>query len=105
VIDRGTIVHDGELKSLIKSMDPDKRVSFTANAIVDDDLAKLGTVLAKDGKRVTLRVAESELANVVSHLLGTLKVSDLGIEDPPLEDILRVMFGRHAKAEAEKDAS
>ncbi|HEX4452492.1 MAG TPA: ATP-binding cassette domain-containing protein [Kofleriaceae bacterium] len=98
VIDRGTIVHDGELKSLIKSMDPDKRVSFTANTIGDDELAKLGTVLTKDGKRVTLRVAESELANVVSHLLGTVKVADLGIEDPPLEDILRVMFGRHDKA-------
>ncbi|HEY1550772.1 MAG TPA: ATP-binding cassette domain-containing protein [Kofleriaceae bacterium] len=97
VIDRGTIVHDGELKSLIKSMDPDKRVSFTS-AIDDEALAKLGTVLAKDGKRVTLRVAESELANVVSYLLGTIKVSDLGIEDPPLEDILRAMFGRHANA-------
>ncbi len=97
VIDRGTIVHDGELKSLIKSMDPDKRVSFTS-AIADADLAKLGTVLSKDGKRITLRVPESELANVVSHLLGTLKVADLGIEDPPLEDILRVMFGRHEKA-------
>jgi ABC-2 type transport system ATP-binding protein len=94
VIDRGAIVHDGELKSLIKSMDPDKRVSFTS-AIADAELAKLGTVLAKDGTRITLRVPESELPNVVSHLLGTLKVNDLGIEDPPLEDILRVMFGRH----------
>jgi ABC-2 type transport system ATP-binding protein len=101
VIDRGTIVHDGELKSLIKSMDPDKRVSFTS-AITDADLAKLGTVLSKDGTRITLRVPESELANVVSYLLGTLKVSDLGIEDPPLEDILRVMFGRHDK-DKEKD--
>jgi ABC-2 type transport system ATP-binding protein len=107
VIDHGTIVHDGELKSLIKSMDPDKRVSFTTSAgVLDDDaLAKLGTVLSKDGKRVTLRVAESELANVVSYLLGTVKVADLGIEDPPLEDVLRVMFGRHAKAKTEKDAS
>jgi ABC-2 type transport system ATP-binding protein len=106
VIDHGTIVHDGELKSLIKSMDPDKRVSFTASGVLDDDaLAKLGTVLSKDGKRVTLRVAESELAHVVSYLLGTVKVTDLGIEDPPLEDVLRVMFGRRAKAKSEKDAS
>jgi ABC-2 type transport system ATP-binding protein len=82
-------------------MDPDKRVSFTS-AITDADLAKLGTVLSKDGTRITLRVPESELANVVSYLLGTLKVSDLGIEDPPLEDILRVMFGRHDK-DKEKD--
>jgi ABC-2 type transport system ATP-binding protein len=99
VIDHGTIVHDGELKSLIKSMDPNKRVSFTVAGPLDDDaLAKLGTVLAKDGNRITLRVPEREVPEVVSHLLGTLKVADLGIEDPPLEDVLRVMFGRSHEA-------
>ena len=98
VIDRGKIVHDGELKGLIKAMDPDKRVSFTAAAIDDDALAKLGTVLTKDGNRITLRVPERELPGVVSHLLGELKVADLGIEDPPLEDVLRVMFGKSREA-------
>jgi len=99
VIDHGRIVHDGELKSLIKTMDPDKRVSFTIAGPLDDAaLAKLGTLLTRDGNRLTLRVAERELPDVVSHLLGTLKVSDLGIEDPPLEDVLRVMFGRSHEA-------
>ena len=31
---------------------------------------------------------------VVGHLLGPLKAADLAIEDPPLEDVLRVMFGK-----------
>jgi ABC-2 type transport system ATP-binding protein len=95
VIDEGKLIHDGDLRALIKTMDPDKRVSFTTTApIADDELAKLGAVLAKDGPRVTLRVAEREIATVIGHLLGTLKASDLAIEDPPLEDILRAMFGR-----------
>ena len=98
VIDRGKLVHDGELKGLIKAMDPDKRVSFTAAAIDDNALGKLGTVLTKDGNRITLRVPERELPGVVSHLLGELKVADLGIEDPPLEDVLRVMFGKSHEA-------
>ena len=50
-------------------MDPDKRVSFTSD-VDDDALAKLGTVLTKDGKRITLRVPERELPSVVGHLLG-----------------------------------
>jgi ABC-2 type transport system ATP-binding protein len=91
VIDQGKLIHDGDLRGLVKQMDPDKRVSFTSDAD-DDALAKLGTVLTKDGKRITLRVTERELATVVGHLLGELKVSDLAIEDPPLEDILRKMF-------------
>ena len=94
VIDQGKLIHDGDLKKLVKTRDPDKRVSFTTANVVDDDaLAKLGTVLAKDGKRVTLRVTERELPNVIGELLAT-RAQDLAIEDPPLEDILRDMFGK-----------
>jgi viologen exporter family transport system ATP-binding protein len=100
VIDRGKLVHDGDLKALIKAMDPDKRVSFTLPGPInaEDALDKLGAVLVRDGTRITLRVSERELPGVVSHLLGTLKISDLGIEDPPLEDILRAMFGKTREA-------
>ena len=97
VIDQGTLIHDGDLRGLVKQMDPDKRVSFTVATVDDDALGKLGTVLAKDGKRITLRVPERELPSVVGELLGKLQVSDLAIEDPPLEDILRKMFGKAHK--------
>jgi ABC-2 type transport system ATP-binding protein len=101
VIDQGTLIHDGDLRALIKTMDPDKRVSFTLVDVVSDaELAKLGTVLVKEAQRITLKVGESELANVVGHLLGTLKAGDLAIEDPPLEDVLRQMFGRKNGAAA-----
>ncbi|HEY6033151.1 MAG TPA: ATP-binding cassette domain-containing protein [Kofleriaceae bacterium] len=101
VIDRGTLIHDGDLRGLVKQMDPDKRVSFTlpsGNGVDDEALARLGTVLTKDGKRITLRVPERELPGVVGELLGKLGVSDLAIEDPPLEDILRKMFGKVHKS-------
>jgi len=95
VIDEGKLIHDGDLRQLIKTMDPDKRVSFTlTQPIADDELARLGAQLARDGQRVTLRVIEPELPAVIGRLLGALKVADLAIEDPPLEDVLRVMFGK-----------
>jgi ABC-2 type transport system ATP-binding protein len=97
VIDKGKLIHDGDLRGLVKQMDPDKRVSFTLIAARDDaELAKLGTVLTRDGLRVTLRVAERELPASVGHLLGEWKAADLAIEDPPLEEILRGMFGKTA---------
>jgi len=99
VIDQGKLIHDGDLRGLVKQMDPDKRVSFTlVTAVPDEELAKLGTVLAKEAQRVTVRVPERELGAVVGHLLGTLRAADLAIEDPPLEDILRVMFGKAKEA-------
>jgi ABC-2 type transport system ATP-binding protein len=93
VIDHGKLIHDGDLRGLIKSMDPDKRVSFTlVDGTGGDALAKLGTILARDGNRITLRVPERELGPAVGHLLGELRAADLAIEDPPLEEILRTMF-------------
>ena len=94
VIDRGVLVHDGDLKALIKAMDPDKRVSFTLTDHQEGEVEKLGTVLVRDGQRWTLKIAERELPGVVGHLLGPLEAKDLAIEDPPLEDVLRVMFGK-----------
>jgi len=95
VIDQGKLIHDGDLRQLIKTMDPDKRVSFTlTQPISDDELARLGALLARDGQRITLRVGEREVPAVIARLLGELKAADLAIEDPPLEDILRVMFGK-----------
>jgi ABC-2 type transport system ATP-binding protein len=94
VIDAGRIVHDGDLRQLIKTMDPDKRVSFTmVTPAHDDELKRLGALLHRDGQRVTIRVPERELPGVVGHLMS-IRAADLAIEDPPLEDIMRVMFGR-----------
>jgi len=106
VIDRGTLIHDGDLRALVKQMDPDKRVSFRLADATGVDLPKLGTVISQDAGRVVLRVTESDLASVVGHLLGELKASDLAIEDPPLEEILRAMFGKHVvEPPADADAA
>src|SRR5690242_18915971 len=51
VIDQGTLIHDGDLRGLVKQMDPDKRVSFTMPNGDEEALVKLGTVLTRDGKR------------------------------------------------------
>ena len=95
VIDAGKLIHDGDLRGLVKQMDPDKRVSFTlVEPRADPELAKLGAVLKREGQRVTLKVGERELPAVVGYLLGELHAADLAIEDPPLEEILRTMFGK-----------
>jgi ABC-2 type transport system ATP-binding protein len=100
VIDGGVIIHDGDLRALVKTMHPDKLVSFTVTGPVGDDvLARLGTVVRREAGRVVLRVPESSLRDAVSHLLSALPVTDLSIEDPPLEDVMRTLFKDHRPAE------
>jgi ABC-2 type transport system ATP-binding protein len=93
VIDGGTIIHDGDLRQLVKSMYPDKLVAFTTAApVAADSLARLGTVVEQEGNRCVLRVPHASLRDVVNHLLTGLGVNDLTVEDPPLEDVLRQLF-------------
>ncbi len=106
VIDSGRILHDGDLRELIKSRDPDKRVSCVLPRAVSDPaelasakarLADYGEV-ASEGAHLRLRVAERKLADVLGVLLSELGATDLSIEDPPLEDVLRAMFRREDPA-------
>ena len=99
VIDHGRIIHDGDLRALVKSTMPDKRVSFTG-ALPPEVIDKLGRRVASDGGRTTLEVPEDHLRDVVGHLLAGPGITDLAIEDPPLEDVMRKLFkDRAAPAE------
>ncbi len=104
VIDGGKILHDGDLRALIKARDPDKRVECLVPQAVAEpaimeraraSLARVGEVTV-DGARLRLRTAESKLAEVVGVLFTELHATDLSIEDPPLEDVMRAMFRRPA---------
>jgi ABC-2 type transport system ATP-binding protein len=93
VIDKGQIIHDGDLRGLIKSMRPDKLVSFTLKGPVSPEtLEHMGELVSSEGGRMVLRVEHAALRDVVSHVLSDLIVDDLSVEDPPLEDVLRQLF-------------
>lgn len=95
VIDHGKIIYDGDLRGLVRRTSPDKRVSFSLTGPVDRDvLERLGKVVELDGSRVVLQVAQDQLRGAVSHALAELPIADLGIEDPPLEDVLRQLFAK-----------
>jgi ABC-2 type transport system ATP-binding protein len=107
VIDGGTLIHDGDLKALVRRIQPHKRMTFT---VADDtDPAALAAALAKldvelrDGQRVVVKISEAGLHDAVSHLLATVRIADLSIEDPPLEDVMRTLFARGAAAAPKRD--
>jgi ABC-2 type transport system ATP-binding protein len=90
VIDGGRLIHDGDLRALVKTMIPDKLVSFTGG-VPKYEIANLGEVVRDEGGRVTVRVPEARLREVVGHVL--LRAGhDLAVEDPPLEDVMRKLF-------------
>ena len=57
------------------------------------ELARFGTVVEVDGATGTLEVPRAQSVGVAGRILAELAVEDLSIEDPPIEDVVRAVFG------------
>ena len=101
VIDKGQLIHDGDLRQLTVRLKPDKRISlrFSGAAPAAADLARFGAVVEADGLRATVQVQAERVASVVGAMLAALPVADLTVEDPPLEEVMKELFSR-GRAEA-----
>lgn len=93
VIHHGKLLFDGQLAELVRRFSPHKTIILEA-ADEGIDLSAYGTVVAKEGARVTLRVAKEDTARVTARLLGDLAISDLTVEDPPVDEVIEQVFSQ-----------
>jgi ABC-2 type transport system ATP-binding protein len=56
-------------------------------------------VVSADGVQAVVQVKAEEVAAVVGALLAALPVTDLTVEDPPLEEVMKELFARGKVAE------
>jgi ABC-2 type transport system ATP-binding protein len=97
VIDKGKLLYDGDLSSLVKRVNPDKRVHMKlARPVEAADLQRYGVIVEHDAAQAVLRVTQPALREAVGGLLAALPVLDLNVEDPPLEDVMRQLFAEGA---------
>ena len=93
VIHHGRILHDGQLAGLANRFAAYKTIEVTLeNGTVD--LSSYGQVMERDGDRVTLRVAQAETSRVTARILSDHAVTDLTVEDPPIEDVIELVFAQ-----------
>jgi ABC-2 type transport system ATP-binding protein len=82
VIHHGRVLFDGSLATLTHR--------FSA-------LKTIQAVLA-DGETITLQVPKSETSQATATLLAEHEVTDLTVEDPPIEDVIEQVFASEAPA-------
>lgn len=93
VIDQGRLRYDGDLRVLSRTVRPEKRITLRlASSVPSEELGRIGAVIANEPTQAVLRIAQTELRAAVAHLLERLPVTDLTVEDPPLEEVLRELF-------------
>ena len=93
VIHHGRILFDGDLSALAGTVAAWKTIAV---ALEDGagDLSAYGEVVHRDGDLVTLRVPKADTARVTARLLAEQEVLDLNVEDPPIEDVIELVFAR-----------
>ena len=91
VINAGAVLYDGGLRALTTRYAPHQTITVQLDAAAD--LTGYGEVTeaTPDGRR-TLRVPKAEVSAVAARLLADHQVSDLTIEDPPIEDVIEQVF-------------
>jgi ABC-2 type transport system ATP-binding protein len=93
VIHHGRILFDGALSSLADEFAAYK----TIGVVLENGAAPLeqyGELLHREGDRVTLRVPKAETPRVAARLLAEQQVLDLTIEEPPIEDVIELVFAQ-----------
>jgi ABC-2 type transport system ATP-binding protein len=96
MIHQGKIRFDGPLAQLGEQFAGYKTIEV---ALADGgaDLSRYGDVLEREGDRVKLRVEKAETSRVAALLLSQHEVIDLTIEDPPIEDVIELVFAEAAE--------
>ncbi len=97
VIHHGRILFDGDLSGLVETFSAHKTIAIT----LDDnsvDLSAYGEVAAREAGRIILRVPKADTSRVTARLLADLSVTDLTVEDPPIEDVIERVFAQEKPA-------
>lgn len=97
LIHHGALLYDGKLGGLAQRLAPFKliRVSLGNGQMSADaplTLLEGVEVMDRDGGQVTLRVARQAAPQITAHLLATLPVIDLAVEDPPIEAVIDQVY-------------
>ena len=93
VIHHGRILFDGDLAALSHRFAAYKTIEVALQNGADR-LDGMGEVVKRDGDRVTLRVPKPETPRIAARILSEYEVADLTIEDPPIEDVIELVFAQ-----------
>ena len=99
LIHHGRLLYDGELSGLAQRLAPFKLLRITLrneNGNGIGDLPSGGVqhaeIIERDANHLTLRAARNEAPALTAHLLQTLPVADLVVEDPPIEAVIDQIY-------------
>ncbi len=101
MINRGQLLYDGALEALVARIARTKRIELVlggggddGNRVTAETLAAFGEVKSFRFPNAMLEVRREDAPATSARLLAAFPVADLSIEDPPIEEVIRLAFAR-----------
>ena len=97
IIDRGAISFDGRLGEIVDRFADFKLVTIRSEKTGDypaEQLARYGEVVEKNAGAITFKVKRDRVIAACKSMLDELSVSDIDIQEVPIEEVIRQIFAR-----------
>src|SRR5881296_2552009 len=106
IINRGRLLYDGALDVLVARIARTKRIELVlggdggdGHRVTAEALAAFGEVKSFHFPNAVLEVRREDAPATSARLLAAFPVADLSIEDPPIEEVIRLAFARGVEEE------
>ena len=104
MINRGRLLYDGALEALVARIARTKRIELVlgggdGNRVTAEALAAFGELKSFRFPNAVLEVRREDAPATSARLLAAFPVADLSIEDPPIEEVIRLAFARGVEEE------
>src|SRR5262249_42082453 len=97
IIDKGTIFFDGRLSEVLDRFADFKLITIHCEGGADcpmENLGKYGEIVEQKPGAIQLKVKRDRVIPVCKALLDELPVSDIDIQEVPIEEVIRRIFAR-----------
>src|SRR6267143_1301832 len=99
ILDHGKIFFDGPLTSIIDRFSGYKILSLTFENQAIRDFSEFGQVIEQTPVSVQLKVPRARVTETCRQLLEACSVSDINVQELPVEEVIRQLFGQRHESE------
>jgi ABC-2 type transport system ATP-binding protein len=105
VIDHGKIFFDGPLEEIVDRFSSYKILSLTFEKEATRNLSGFGEVTEQTPVSVQLKVPRAKVTETCRRLLEACDVSDINVQEVPVEEVIRQLFGERRELRSSAEAA
>src|SRR3954463_12715296 len=105
VIDHGKIFFDGPLDAIIDRFSRFKIISLSLEEGPACVFAHFGEVFERKPMSVQVKVPRAQVTEIARNLLDNCKVTDINVQELPVEEVIRQLFGERDSSRASAEVA